>query len=223
MKKIVDENAVDIIPCSGGILFARKQMVSEDKCKVSFHAVDINKMKSGPIMKGHYLRAKFGENYRRITKELGDYLFCDTAVYRENYLVIVYPTGETGLFDQNGKALWAGDLLYHESPIHSVAPDGQQLWCTVPEQNAIISYSIQHKKFYMRIGSKTSSAFENPRSIVKYGNELFVCSTDANKIRVVQLSDYSVQDFRTFDEPVYKYMRVCGKEIVQLESGVYIL
>ena len=43
------------------------------------------------------------------------------------------------------------------------------------------------------------------------------------KVRKINLNDYSVSDFRIFDEPVYKYLRSCGKEIVVLESGVYVI
>lgn len=223
MIKIVDASIVDMLPCSGGVIFSTKQMVSEGKYKVSFHAVDVKKLKSAPIIRSVYLRNKFGSGYRRIVSEIGDYLSCDASPYKEDSTVIVYPTGETGIFNAEGKALWVGDLLYHDSPIQSIIADGHLLWCTVPEQNSIISYSLSHKKFHMRIGGKNSTAFQNPTSLKKYGNELFVCCADANKIRTVNLRDFSVQDFRTFDEPVYRYMRVCGKEIVQLESGVYIL
>ena len=75
----------------------------------------------------------------------------------------------------------------------------------------------------MRIGGENSAAFSRPVSLSKYGNELFICNAGSYKIRTVNLKDYSVRDFRTFDEPVRRYVRTCGKEIVQLDSGVYIL
>ena len=52
---------------------------------------------------------------------------------------------------------------------------------------------------------------------------MFICNVDSKKVRTISLKDYSVNDFRIFDEPVYKYLRSCGKEIVVLESGVYVL
>ena len=75
----------------------------------------------------------------------------------------------------------------------------------------------------MRIGSSQSTSFQNPVSISKYDNELFICNAESKKVRTINLKDYSVNDFRIFDEPVYKYLRSCGKEIVVLESGVYVL
>lgn len=223
MKKIVDFEIVDIIPFSCGIIFSKKEMIGEDKCKVSFYGFDIKQYRNAPVTRSVYLLNKFGNGYKRIVDEIGDYLNCDADAFAGNSTVIVYPTGETGVFDFEGKNIWSGDLLYHGHPVQDVASDGSQIWCTVPEQNAIISYSIAHKKFYMRIGGENSTAFSIPTSITKYGDELFICNAGSYKIRTVNLKDYSVSDFRTFDEPVRRYLRSCGKEIVQLDSGVYIL
>ena len=130
---------------------------------------------------------------------------------------------KTGIFDKDGNSKWSGDLFYHDSPVQGVAADGPLIWCTVPEQNAIINYSVTHKKFSLRIGGDSSTAFDNPYSLSIYGNELFVCNAGSCKIRTINLKDFSVNDFRLFDEPIYRYLRVCGREIAVLESGVYIL
>ena len=114
-------------------------------------------------------------------------------------------------------------FIYHDSPVQGVAADGPLIWCTVPEQNAIINYSVTHKKFSLRIGGDSSTAFDNPYSLSIYGNELFICNAGSCKIRTINLKDFSVNDFRLFDEPIYRYLRVCGREIAVLESGVYIL
>lgn len=226
MKKILDFEKIeiiDIIPFSCGILFPRKEILPDDKCKVTFYGFDMEKMRNAPVTRSVYMLNKFGSGYQRIVDEVGDYLNCDADSFSGNGTVIVYPTGETGVFDYGGKPIWAGDLLYHDCPVQDVASDGNQIWCTVPDQNAIISYSVAHKKFYMRIGGENSAAFSRPVSLSKYGNELFICNAGSYKIRTVNLKDYSVRDFRTFDEPVRRYVRTCGKEIVQLDSGVYIL
>lgn len=223
MKKIVDFDIVDIIPFSCGIIFSKKEMLGEDKCRVSFYGLDVQKMKNTPVTRSVYLLNKFGNGYKKIVDEIGDYLSCDADSFAGNNTVLVYPSGETGVFDYSGKTVWTGDLMYHGHPVQGVASDGNQIWCTVPEQNAIISYSIAHKKFYMRIGGETSTAFDCPVSVTKYENELFVCNMGSCKIRTVDLKNFSVHDFRTFDEPVLRYIRTCGKEIVHLDSGIYIL
>ena len=87
----------------------------------------------------------------------------------------------------------------------------------------VTEHWVTHKKFSLRIGGDSSTAFDNPYSLSIYGNELFICNAGSCKIRTINLKDFSVNDFRLFDEPIYRYLRVCGREIAVLESGVYIL
>lgn len=223
MKKIVDFEVCDIIPFSSGIIFAKKEMLDDNRCKVTFYGFDIKKNKKVPVTKSVYQLNKFGNAFKLICDELGDYISCDAAIMQNKDVAVVYPSGETGLFDYEGRNKWSGDLFYHDCPVKSVVADGRYIWCTVPEQNAIINYSIPHKKFSMRIGGDSSTAFDNPDSLYVYGDELFVCNLGSCKIRTINLKDYSVNDFRQFDEPVRKYLRVCGREVVVLDSGIYIL
>lgn len=223
MKKIVDFEIYDIVPYSNGIIFAKKEMLDDNRCKVTFYGYDIKRAKPIPVTKSVYQLNKFGNAFKAICDNIGDYISCDTAVMRNKDIAVVYPSGETGIFDKDGNSKWSGDLFYHDSPVQGVAADGPLIWCTVPEQNAIINYSVTHKKFSLRIGGDSSTAFDNPYSLSIYGNELFICNAGSCKIRTINLKDFSVNDFRLFDEPIYRYLRVCGREIAVLESGVYIL
>ena len=175
MKKIVDFEICDIVPYSNGIIFAKKEMLDDNRCKVTFYGYDIKRAKPIPVTKSVYQLNKFGNAFKAICDNIGDYISCDTAVMRNKDIAVVYPSGETGIFDKNGNSKWSGDLFYHDSPVQGVAADGPLIWCTVPEQNAIINYSVTHKKFSLRIGGDSSTAFDNPYSLSIYGNELFVC------------------------------------------------
>ncbi|MEG0546610.1 MAG: hypothetical protein RR552_05425 [Oscillospiraceae bacterium] len=223
MTKIIDCDIFDIIPFSAGVLFVKKETLANNSLKATFFAFDINNMRLVPAKRSTYLTAKFGDCYENILNQINDYVFCDTDVLQSNKLVTVFPSGETGVFNADGENIWSGDLLYHNFPVKGVAAHGALIWCCVPEFNSVISYSIAQKKFCMRIGGDTSSAFSNPTSVSVYKNELFVCNSGSNKIRSINLKDYSVADFKEFNEPVLKYIRSCDKEIVVLNSGVYIL
>lgn len=223
MKKIFDFEVFDIIPCPDGIIASRKELVDENSFKVSFLKYDANLSKVTPVTKDLYQLYKFGENYALITDTLGDYVSCDASVFKNGSVAVVYPTGETGLFDKRGRNVWTGDLLYHDCPINGIAANGTYFWSTIPLQNAIVSYSVPHKKFSMRIGSETSTTFSEPVSISLYKNELFVCNAGSCKIRSVDLKNYLASDFRQFEEPVYKYLRCEKNEYVILSSGIYIL
>ena len=60
-------------------------------------------------------------------------------------------------------------------------------------------------------------------SLSVYDNILYVCNYESFKIRTVNLKDYTVKDYKTFDEPVYRYIKTNDRELVELESGVYML
>lgn len=222
MQKIVD-SVYDIIAFSNGIIYTRQKTLENGSARVSFYGYDIKRMQNTPVTKSVYLLNKYGSGYKDIAEQLGDYVSCDADMTDAKQTVVVYPSGESGIFSPDGKMIWSSDLLYHESEIRGVACDGRQFWSVVPKKNCVVSYSLSHKKFSMRIGSEESNTFDEPISISKYGDELFVCNKGSKKIRTISLKDYSVNDFRIFDEPVYKYLRSCGKEIVLLESGVYVL
>ena len=108
MKKIVDFDIVDIIPFSCGIIFSKKEMLGEDKCRVSFYGLDVRKMKNAPVTRSVYLLNKFGNGYKKIVDEIGDYLSCDADSFAGNNTVLVYPSGETGVFDYSGKTVYRG-------------------------------------------------------------------------------------------------------------------
>lgn len=222
MHKIVD-SVYDIIAFSNGIIYTQKTVLENGSVKVNFFGYDIKRMQNTPVTKSVYLLNKFGAEYKKIAEQLGDYVSCDADIMTSKHSVVVYNSGETGLFSPDGEMLWSSDLTYQGGEINGVAVDGRQFWSVVPERNCVVSYSISHKKFSMRIGSPESTSFQHPVSISKYDNELFICNTGSRKVRTINLNDYSVSDFRIFDEPVHKYLRSCGKEIVVLESGVYVL
>ena len=223
MKKIFAFEVFDIIASPEGLIISQKELYNGTGYRVSFFEYDIKLDRKTPITKDIYLGFKFGENYEAITNEIGDYVSCDVAFFKNGSTVVVYPTGETGIFDKKGKSVWTADLLYRDCPISSAAADSSQFWAAVPMQNSIISYSIPHRKFNMRIGSENSNTFVEPVSVTRYGNDLYVCCAGSNKIRTVSLDNYLAEDFKQFEEPVYKYVRSAGKEFVILASGVYML
>ncbi len=223
MKKIFAFEVFDIIPCPDGIIFSQKQLYNGTSYKVSFFMYNSQSSKTVPVTKDVYLAYKFGENFEAIAESIGDYVSCEATIFKNGSVGIVYPSGETGLFDKRGRNIWTGDLLYHDCPISGIVADGTQFWTAIPMQNSIISYSVVHKKFNMRIGSETSPTFSEPVFVSIYGNDIFVCNAGSNKIRTVSLGNYIANDYKQFSEPVYRYIRSAGKEYVVLASGVFEL
>ncbi len=223
MKKIMDIDIADIVPFSKGIIVARKDTLKNGKTKISFFTYDVKLERPTASTRGAYLLNKFGEKYEAISEQLSDFIYCDAAVLPNKHVAIAYTSGEIGLFNDKGELYWTGDLQYKGCPISGVVPEGKYIWCVVPENNCIIRYSPTTEKIVLRIGGDSSTAFLNPVSLNVYENKLYICNYQSCKIRTVNLKNFSVEDYKTFDEPVYRYIKTNDREIVELESGVYML
>ncbi len=223
MKKIMDIDIADIIPFSKGIIVARKDTLKSGKTKISFFTYDVKLERPTASTRGAYLLNKFGEKYEAISEQLSDFIYCDAAILPNKHVAVAYTSGEIGLFNDKGELYWTGDLQYKDCPISGVVPEGKYIWCVVPENNCIIRYSPTTEKIVLRIGGDSSTAFLNPVSLNVYENKLYICNYQSCKIRTVNLKDFSVADYKSFDEPVYRYIKTNDREIVELESGVYML
>ncbi len=223
MKKLMDIDIVDIVPFSKGIIVARKDVMPSGNTKISFFTYDVKLERPTASTRGAYLLNKFGENYEKIAEQLSDFIFCDAATLPNKHIAVAYSSGELGLFNDKGELYWTGDLQYRDYPISGVAPEGKYIWCVVPENNCIVRYCPTTGKIVLRIGGDSSTAFLNPVSISVYDNKLYICNYESCKIRTVDLKDYTVADYKTFEEPVYRYIKTNDRELVELESGVYML
>ncbi len=223
MKKLMDIDIVDIIPFSKGIIVARKDVLKSGETKISFFTYDVKLERPTTSTKGVYLLNKFGENYEKIAGQLNDLIYCSTTTLPNKHVAVVYASGEIGLFNDRGTLYWTGDLQYKDCPVNGAAAEGKYIWCVVPENNCIVRYSPSTEKIVLRIGGDASTAFLNPVFISMYDDKLYVCNYQSCKIRTVDLKNYTVSDYKTFEEPVYRYIKTNDREIVELESGVYML
>ncbi|MBQ7689276.1 MAG: hypothetical protein IJT27_08675 [Clostridia bacterium] len=223
MLKIVSLDIVDLITFPSGILFVLKEAPTETSVKVSFYSFDLATKSIASVTKNAYLLSKFGPSFAPIAKQLGDYVSCDTAKLWNGQIFIIYSTGEMGIFDEHGGLIRTGDLFYRDAPARDVATDNNYIWSVVPDRNLIIKYSLLQNRVVMRIGGDNMTTFSTPVAVEEYDGCLYVCCKDTCKIKRVRLSDFSVDEYKEFDEPVFKYLRVGNEEFVVLESGVYML
>ena len=223
MIKVVSLDILDLIGFPSGILFVLKENQDNDAVKVSFYSFEIATKSIATVTKNAYLLTKFGSSYAPIAAQLGDYVSCDTAKLWNGQTIIIYSTGEIGIFDESGQIVRTTDLKYRNSPARDVAIDNNYIWSVVPEQNLIIKYSLLQNRVVMRIGGDESNTFSSPVAIAQYDNYLYICNSTACKINRVNLDNFTVEDYKYFDEPIYKYVRVDNYEFVILESGVYLL
>lgn len=223
MIRIVSLDILDLLPFPGGILFALKEKNEAGRDKISFYSYEAAGNAIGTVTRSAYLLTKFGPAFMKIAQQLNDHISCDTVKLYNGGLFLLYGSGETGLFDDRGELVRTGTMRYRGAPARDAADDDKYIWSAVPDQNAVIKYSVTQDRVLMRIGETENGPFAAPSSVISDDRYLYVCNPGANKINRVDLSTYAVEDFKRFDEPVYQYIRNEGREYAVLASGVYLL
>lgn len=224
MKQIFNFKPLDIIPFQKGFIIVKIDgKDSKGHLKIGFYTFDIATNTINHSTKSVYLLNKFGHSFSPIVDTIGDYISCSCGILPNKNVHIIYPTGEMGTFNNDGTLIWTGDLLYHDCPIRSLAVDDKYVWCTVPNYNSIIRYSPSLKKVDFRIGGKDSQVFGKPMSISKYNNDLYICNKNSMNITKVNLENFIVSKYKSFEEPVLRYLYIQDKEFVVLSSGIYLL
>ena len=221
MKRIIESVVLDILPHATGFLFAEMTFDAKEREKVSFYSYEQDKGECFPITARTYLTHKFGPDYRDVVQEIGDFISCDAAPLGKNGTAVVYESGEMYIFGAEGRTVWHGTVQYHDCPVRDIAVDGKDIWCAVPDCNAVICYSPAESRVTLRIGGKDSAAFDQPVAVSKHDGMLYVATRRGQKVRTIRLSDYAVQDLRKFYEPVHKFFVSGDCRYVVLDSGVY--
>lgn len=224
MKRISRNEIIDLIQYSNGFIFAEKLPIPGDfkRYKVSYSVYDFNFGQIQKITKGAYLLKKFGSSYKQISEQLNNFVVCDTITLYDRRTLILYPTGEAGIFARDGELLWSGEYVYHDNPVRSLSADGKYFWSVVPKENCILRYNSHNMKVSLRIGSKDADTFVNPQHI-SHNDGIFYVSCTNGKVKSVDANNYAVKDYLKFDEPVHKFLKVGNNRVACLSSGMYVL
>ncbi len=223
MITVSEGQILDLIPYSSGILFVEKIRLESGEARLAYRSFDIKANDFLPVTMGVYLLNKFGPAFTEISEKLSNCILCDAAVLPDFRTIVLTPGGSSAVFSKQGDLSWKGQFTYHDQTVRSPWTYQKHFWCTVPDENAVVQYDATTLKVHIRIGSAESAAFTSPSSLSVYDDTVYVCNTGIGKIKTISLPEYTVNDYKSFDEPIYKYLRVDDNEIVWLSSGIYIL
>ncbi|NLL62790.1 MAG: hypothetical protein GX241_00885 [Ruminococcaceae bacterium] len=224
MKQLLGFMPLDIVPHPEGFIVVIPDGKDErGKLKLAFRFFNFTTNKIQKVRRHFYAQYKFGHAYLEIASQIKDYITCSVCEGPRGYINVVFPTGEIGIFDYAGTLIWTGDLSYHGRPVRSCAPEDNFIWCAVPDENAIVRYSKKLQRIDFRIGNIKSDTIGRPMAVSRIGNNLYVCCKTSMNIKKISLDNYVATDYKKFEEPVLRYLRVAGREIVVLSSGVYML
>ncbi len=224
MIKLSNKSIADILPYdkSKAILVEKKPVIDSSHFKAAYYVIDFNEKTKEVLTKGAYLLKKFGSAYVSIIKTIPNFVQCNAAVLYDKRVLVIYPNGETGIFDRNGELSWTGFLRYHDKAVVGLALDGKYFWTLCPEEHCVIRYSAQTMQLDLRIGGLDAKTFISPTHISLDNGDVYICSSN-NIVRKIDKNNFTVSDYLRFDEPIRQFYKFDEYAIAVLQSGTYLL
>ncbi|OJU13946.1 MAG: hypothetical protein BGN88_10995 [Clostridiales bacterium 43-6] len=221
MRKLYGKGALSLLPTGNGFIFIALQGMKEDKSVVSYKMYSFSDNKVSLITRSVYLLAKFGNNFEFFEKTLEDYINCITAFLPDHRIMIVYPTGKGYIFDNDCVLKWEGYLTYRDHGPADIAVCDKTFWCSYPDSDAIIRYSLNTMRDEIRVGGGSSKALAEPEGLFFQNDTLYIASSGSNSVKKLNVSSYAIEDYLTGEEAVHQYAMINGHEIIHTESGLY--
>jgi len=176
------------------------------------------------IDKDTYSEGKYGIGYKSVVEYFEDDAVIPSSIRLEYGSIIVteYKNSSIHKFDGNGNLIWVNESMGEYDSIYSLAYPKDFFWCVYPTSNMIKKFSLNTFKEEISIGELVNGTFNYPEFAIAYGDRLYVCDMQNYRICIIDLNTNELSEYLKFNEPTWEYFQIDGKEIVRLESGIYI-
>ncbi len=225
MKKLFSEKIYDILPVDNGFIFVYRRPEVENMIAVSYKSVSLDNGVVTQRSRGEYEFVKYGERPEGAGYAIGNSVLCNCVTLDNGNLFIVSPKGEAKMVGADGLIQWEGTIRYKDCGPSAIAHFGHTLWASFAEKNALIRFNLRTMREELRIGGSADSSFSYPEGIWinDHTGKLIICNSKARNLLEVDVKTYTVEEKAVFDEPVHKYLCIDNREIVVLDSGLYLL
>jgi len=223
LKKIYPSGALQLLPMGKSFVFVAAQSEKTDNGEKSFVVSYkiFNEQKKISLASRHvYLLSKFGNNFEFYAEKLKDYVNCKTAFIGTN-LIIVYPTGESYIYDIEKNLKWQGSLLFGGVGPADIAVCGEDLWCTFPEMNCIVKYNTFSMRPVLRIGNKENRTIQSPHGLFRDNDMLVVTQTKTNEIIKISLDTFTITEREKIEIPAKTYLKIGNEQYILTGNGIY--
>ena len=224
-EKLYPKGVYDLLPTGRGFVFIAEQNRTDDgNIVIAYKHHSFSESATTLVARSVFLLAKFGPNYAFYQKNLPDFINCRAASLPGYRTLIVLPTGEAMIYDNDCVLKWQGAFQYKDLGPADIAPDGDFLWCSYPENNEIIKYNLKTMRMDMRIGSPGSDGLPAPYGIfINQDHEMIVTSGETDMIYKLNLETFFMEQYQVLTEPAYKYIKVESNEVILTDSGIFRL
>lgn len=176
--------------------------------------------RKGNSYKGRLSVEKYGTKRKEISEKLGNFVMPGAMILEDRSVLVIYPNGETGLFNAEGELVRDGLLSYNDSPVCCIAEDGNCFWSVCEGENAVIRYFAEGAKMDIRIGGKNQLTFERPHFVSADDKYVYVCCNH-NSVRKIDKATFTVTDVNRRYNDITGYYKFGKFAIVTTFDGAY--
>ncbi len=223
MELLFSGKVFEILPTSNGIVFSYLNREFENgDIEVSYKMISLDSRRITDVAKNVYMVTKFGNNYKSVEKYCENYIMSKSIVLPGSRVFLLHEDGQAQLIDANGELIWSGLMVYKNLNPSDMILFADGLWACYEKGDFLVRYSLNNMKEDLRIGGK-NSPFEGPCALFEEDGLLGICNKNSKKIMTLNVADYSVLEYETFEEPLEQYVNLDGYRFVILESGLYVM
>lgn len=222
MIKISNRQIVDVLRFSDdkAVLVEKKPNLNSTGYGVNYFILNFSTGEKEIVTKDAYLLKKYGSKRKEISEKLGNFVMPSAMVLEDRSVLVIYPNGETGLFNPDGELVRDGLLSYNDSPVCCIAEDGNCFWSVCEGENAVIRYFADGAKMDIRIGGKNQPTFDRPHFVSADDKYVYVCCNH-NSVRKIDKSTFAVTDVNRMYTDITGYYRFGRFAIVTTFDGAY--
>ena len=220
--RISNRQIIDVVRFSDdkAILVEKLPKLGEDNYTVNYFILNFNDGQKEIVTKDAYLLKKFGPMRKEISEKLGNFVTCGAMILQDRRVMVVYPTGDTGLFDNEGNLVRDGLLTYNDNPVSCIAQDGEYFWSVCEKENSVIRFYADGAKTDIRIGGREQATFTNPHFVSADDDYVYVCC-NRNSVRRIDKKNLSVSDINRVYDGITGYYKFGKFAIVTTFDGAY--
>ncbi len=220
--KISNKQIIDVVRFSDdkAVLVEKVPKLNTDSYGVNYFLLNFNDGKKEIVTKDAYLLKKFGTMRKEISEKLGNFVVPGAMVLPDRRVMVIYPTGDTGLFDENGELIRDGLLTYNDSPVCCIAEDGEYFWSVCEKENSVIRFYADNAKTDIRIGGREQATFNAPHFVSADENYVYVCCNHMN-VRKIDKKTLSVSDVNRVYNGLTGYYKFGKFAIITTFDGAY--